>query len=89
MEGSAQRLGIGLQDWYLQGGPCGDIVIVSITADDPDRAMRQLAASEEPFDCWFKDQVLQLSGINLSKARGGPMAQHIYSYGETLAGARR
>jgi hypothetical protein len=51
--------------------------------------MRQLAASEEPFDCWFKDQVLQLSGINLSKARGGPMAQHIYSYGETLAGARR
>jgi hypothetical protein len=36
-----------------------------MTAPNPRRALEQLAASDAPMDCWFKDGVRSLTGDDI------------------------
>jgi hypothetical protein len=54
------------EEWQAEARRRGEIVVVSVTAPNPERALEQLASSSRPMDCWFKDGVRSLTGADLS-----------------------
>lgn len=54
------------ESWFLQETPMGDFVIVYYHAPDLAAVHSALATSEEPFDVWFRAQILDLTGIDIS-----------------------
>lgn len=67
-EASRRRLGIIHEQFALVQTPIGDAALASIEAADVGRALSELAASEHPFDRWFKAQLLELHGVSLGQA---------------------
>ncbi len=65
-EVSRQRLGITGEIVYLHGSAPREMVIVHLEVDDPEQVMLRLATSEFAFDRWFKRQVLEIHGLDLS-----------------------
>ena len=59
------------ENWYLQETPHGDFMIVVYTSPDPEKVHAALAVSEEPFDVWFREQILDITGIDISTPLGG------------------
>lgn len=55
------------ESWFLQETPHGDFLIVYYVSPDPAKVHEALAVSEEPFDVWFREQVLDLTGIDISQ----------------------
>lgn len=55
------------ESWHLQETPMGDFCIVYFEAPDGMAVHAGLAASQEPFDVWFREQVMEVSGIDISK----------------------
>jgi hypothetical protein len=57
-EMTESRTGFGLvrEEVFLNQTPAGDVVAVYLEGDDPVDANRQFAASNAPFDRWFKEQ---------------------------------
>lgn len=58
------------ESWFLQETPHGDFMIVYYVSPNPDKVHEALAASEEPFDVWFREQILDLTGIDISTPLG-------------------
>jgi len=54
------------ESWFLQETPHGDFIIVYYHAPNLDAVHSALAASTEPFDVWFREQVLDITGIDIS-----------------------
>ena len=54
------------ESWFLQETPMGDFLIVYYHSPDPERVHAALAVSQEPFDIWFREQILDLTGIDIS-----------------------
>ena len=54
------------ESWFLQPTPQGDVVIVYLMSPDPTEVFAELAVSRLPFAVWFRDQVLELSGMDLT-----------------------
>jgi hypothetical protein len=55
------------ESWFIQSTPMGDFMIVYFQAPDPDAVHAALAASQDPFDVWFRAQVLDVTGVDVSK----------------------
>ena len=65
---SRRRLGIAREIASLQSTPQGDWVVVCLEADDPDSVISRILASDDPFDRWFSETVLQgVHGISVSQ----------------------
>lgn len=58
------------ESWFLQQTPVGDFIIVYSHAPDGQQVMKNLAESQEPLDVWFKDQILELTGIDCNEPMG-------------------
>lgn len=58
------------ESWFLQQTPVGDFLIVYTNAPDPNQVSKNLAESQEPLDVWFKEQVLELTGIDCNQPMG-------------------
>lgn len=54
------------ESWFMQETPMGDFLIVYYHSPDPERVHAALAVSQEPFDIWFREQILDLTGIDIS-----------------------
>jgi len=52
------------ESWFIQETPVGDFLIVYFHAPDGEAVGKALAASTEPFDVWFKQQVLDITGMD-------------------------
>jgi hypothetical protein len=59
------------ESWFLQPTPAGDVCVVVFEAPDPSAVFAGLAESQEPFDVWFRGQVLENTGVDLSQPGGG------------------
>lgn len=57
---------ISRENWFVQATHKGDIVIVYLETSDPYEVFADLAISQEPFQVWFRAQVLELTGMNLA-----------------------
>jgi hypothetical protein len=63
---SQRRIGIVHEVWYLATLPAGDYVIVYMRGADLARAFAILAQSDDEFDRWFKQRLLEVAGIDLN-----------------------
>lgn len=71
-EAGLRRTGISRETWSLQVTPMGDFMLVWFEADDVEHVFKTLAASTDPFDVWFREQVLDVNGVDLSAPIEGP-----------------
>ena len=65
-EASRRRLGITRERLVLVENAFGATAVTTLEAPDVDRALGQIIASILPFDRWYREQVLELHGINLA-----------------------
>ncbi len=66
--------------WFLQKTEDGEIVIAVLATDDPERAARTYQESQEPFDVWFKQRVIEVSGVDPSRTPLGPPSEQIFDF---------
>ena len=67
LDASFRGFGIREECWYLQQTPQGYLLLVTIDAEDPLRMFQEWAASQAPFDVWFKEQAGACAGIDFSQ----------------------
>ena len=52
--------------WFVQAAPQGDVIIVYLKGPDPAMVFADLAVSQEPFAVWFREQALDITGVDLA-----------------------
>jgi len=57
---------------FLQQTPQGDLVIVTMEAEDPGAAMGASVQGNDPFTAWFLAQVQEIHGVDLRNLPGPP-----------------
>ena len=63
---SEQQLGITKELWYLAKLPSGDHLVAYMESADFARALSTFVASRDPFDVWFKEQMLAVTDLDLN-----------------------
>lgn len=58
------------ESWFLQKTPMGDFLIVYSQSPDSNQVMKNLAEAQDPLDVWFKEQVLELTGLDCNAPMG-------------------
>lgn len=66
-EVSRQRLGITRERLALVATAFGSAAVTTLEARDIGQALNQIIASDLPFDCWYREQVQELHGVNLAR----------------------
>ena len=84
---SEERLGLTKEVWALQPLPGGDGYVVYFEGADVAGAFRTFAASQDPFDRWFKDRVRETTGADLDIPPPGPMSEILSVYEAASPGA--
>jgi hypothetical protein len=64
---SQKRQGITLEKDFLQTSPEGDLFYKLLGSGRPQKSMRVMMASKEPFDAWLKQQYENFSGIKMDQ----------------------
>lgn len=77
-QASRKRLGITRESVYIQPTPAGDVAVVYWEADDIETAFKGIATSEEPFDKWFRDHLLEVHGLRAED--GFPPPEQVMDY---------
>lgn len=64
--------------WHQQT-PDGTVAVVFVEADDVPAAMQGIATSDDPFSQWFRDQVKDVHGIDLTSGPP-PQSEQIHDH---------
>jgi hypothetical protein len=72
---SNQLIGVTRESWHLQQLPQGAVLIVSIDSSDLAGAFAKYAAADGPYERWEKQQIEELTGVDLGKPLAGPMPE--------------
>jgi hypothetical protein len=67
MDASRRPISVTREAVWMHETPMGDMGIVLIEGENVAEANRRFAASTEPFDVWFKETVLDFSGVDFSR----------------------
>ena len=73
---SRKRLGVH-ERTFLQHTPHGDMVVVTLEGANPQKAFAEFGAGTDPFTQWFKQQVMEIHGMDLSAPPPGPLPEMI------------
>ncbi|MCB1495763.1 MAG: hypothetical protein KDJ86_08260 [Bauldia sp.] len=68
---SRKKLGVRERTFH-QHTPMGDLVIVTLEGDSPGDAFARFGEGADPFTKWFREQVSEVHGIDLSAPPPGP-----------------
>jgi hypothetical protein len=66
---AASRTALGIDEeriWIHETATAGTVIILMETAA-PDDVLQALATSQRPFDCWFRQELRYVSGLNLAE----------------------
>jgi hypothetical protein len=63
---SEQRIGIEKELWFISDLGEQELLVAYMESGDFGRAFEQFVASREPFDLWFKEQLANVSGLDLN-----------------------
>jgi hypothetical protein len=77
---SQERLRTTRDEWALQETPMGSLLIVRFEADDVGQAFAGLAQSTDPFDVWFRQRVLDTTGVDLTQPMESPPPEIILDW---------
>lgn len=75
---SRQRLGITKECIWFAQIPQGEMAIVYLEMEHPELVIAQLATSSLPFDRWFRSQLLDLHGFDVSQLLSKPCSEVIF-----------
>ena len=75
-----RQFGVARESWHLQQTAAGPLVIVVTEIRDVEATADAYAASQRPFDRWFKDQVLHLTGVSPDRDPLGPPTEQIFEF---------
>ena len=73
-----RRRKITKEEWFIQPTPQGDMVIVYLEGEDLANTFQTLAASQEPFDVWLKEQAKSVHGIDFNQPPSAPLPELVY-----------
>lgn len=79
-EDSRRRLGVASEAVWLLRTPRATVAVVRVDADEPEHLMSRLVASEHPFDRWFKGQLRNICGLDLTPAALGPTMELVFDW---------
>jgi hypothetical protein len=79
-EASQGRLSVTKEEWALQQTPMGSMVIVRFETPDVEAAFAGLAQSDNAFDVWFRERVLEITGVDLAAPSDDPLPEVILSW---------
>jgi hypothetical protein len=84
---SRRRLGISAEFiWLAPRRLGGGTAVVYLEAEDlhwtPGRALRELAASDDPFDSWFRAQMRELFGCDFARSPLMPGGEFLFGWRE-------
>ncbi len=81
-EAAWRRLGIRAERVWHQQTPQGTLAVIYLEADDPGQVFAQLAASDDPFVAWWREQIKAIHGIDLTQPLPGPPNTHVHDWSE-------
>jgi hypothetical protein len=84
---SRRRLGITAESiWLAPRRSGGGTAVVYLETEDPgwalDRALRELAASDDPFDSWYRTQMRELFGCDFARSPRVPGGELLFDWQE-------
>jgi hypothetical protein len=77
-QASRERHGITKEAVWLQQTPAGDFAVVYLEADDLEAAFAGMGSSQEPFDQWFREHVMNVHGMDISQA--SPLPEQLLDF---------
>lgn len=75
--------GVRHESWYLQQTDNGPWIIGITQVDDVREAAPRFAAAKADFAAWFKQQILELTGVDTSATPLGPPTTLVYDWSDT------
>lgn len=75
---SRRRAGV-QERTFLQSTPMGDLAVVTLEGDDPQKGFQQIVSATDPFSMWFLERVKDIHGVDLTKQDMKPPEQVIDS----------
>jgi len=80
---SRRRLGISAESvWFAPKSSGGGVAIVFLEAEDPERTLRDLAASGAPFDSWYGMQMRRHFGCDLQPSPRAVSGELLFAWRE-------
>ena len=77
---SQQRMGIVKEAWYLAPAPAGDHLVAYLESPDFPAALSALSQSQDEFDRWFRQRLVDATGVDLSTPPAAPLPELLFSY---------
>jgi hypothetical protein len=74
-DASRRRKGVTSTKVWLQQGPGGPIELLVVEVEDPAVMFAELGGSQDPFDVWFRGQITEVYGIDLTQPLPGPLPE--------------
>jgi hypothetical protein len=72
-----RRVGLVGERWFLQQTPQGELAVIALEGD-PGGALQKLAASDQPFDVWFRERVKEVHGVDFGQPLPGPPPELVF-----------
>jgi hypothetical protein len=86
---SRRRLGVSAESVWLVPKPSGGgMAVVYLEALDPERVLRELAASEAPFDSWYSGGMRNLFGFDLARVPRAAGGELLFAWRDSGPGER-
>jgi hypothetical protein len=79
--------GLTREDIYLNRTPMGDILVVYMEGEHPWETNRQFAASQTPYDRWFKDELKKIFPDFIDFDQPVPQNEEVFSWAEAKSTA--
>jgi hypothetical protein len=78
-----RRQGVNWQRVFLQQTSQGPMERLVMEADDPARVLEEMGRSQEPFDVWFRQFLVDVYGLDLSEPPAGPPPEQVLDWSAT------
>jgi hypothetical protein len=75
-EAALRQAGITRQTVWHQETPDGTVAVVLVEGDDPEAGIAQFGSSDEPLNAWFREQMKEVHGVDISEAQ--PQATKVH-----------
>jgi hypothetical protein len=82
-EASRHELGIVREMAWLFNASHGSVALIYVDVGEPEHFLARLAASEQPFDCWFKRQLVEICGLDLRRLGPNSVMELVFDWRQT------
>jgi hypothetical protein len=80
---SNRHIGLTRESWHLQQTPGGALLILSCEGSDLARAFVLYAAADGPFEQWEKQQIKELTGVDLGRPLEAQLPETLVDWQES------